>query len=81
MDKNQILREVNDIFINVLDEDNIVLTRDTTADDVEDWDSLSHIHIIVAIEQHFNIKFTSLEVQNFRNVGEMCDSIFKYISH
>jgi len=72
---------VNDIFINVLDEDNIVLTRDTTADDVEDWDSLSHIHIIVAIEQHFNIKFTSLEVQNFRNVGEMCDSIFKYISH
>jgi acyl carrier protein len=80
MDTNRILKEVNDIFIDILDEDNIILTRDTIADDVEDWDSLSHIHIIVAIEKHFKIKFTSLEIQNFKNIGDMCDCILKKIS-
>lgn len=75
MDKGQILKEVNDIFINVLDEDGIVLTRETTANDVEEWDSLTHIQLVVAIEKHFQIKFTSSEIQHFKNVGEMCDSI------
>ena len=75
MDASQILKEVTDIFINVLDEDNIVLTMDTIADDIEEWDSLSHIQLVVAIEKHFQIKFTSSEIQNFKNVGEMCDSI------
>ena len=75
MDASQILKEVTDIFINLLDEDNIVLTMDTIADDIEEWDSLSHIQLVVAIEKHFQIKFTSSEIQNFKNVGEMCDSI------
>lgn len=75
MDTNQILREVNKIFIDVLDEDNIVLNRDTIADDIEEWDSLTHIQLVVAIEKHFQIKFTSSEIQRFKNVGEMCDSI------
>lgn len=76
MDSNQILKEVNDIFINVLDEDDIVLTRDTVADDIEEWDSLTHIQLVVAIEKHFQVKFTSSEIQGFKNVGGMCDSIF-----
>ena len=77
MDINQILQEVNELFIDVLDEENIILRRDSTADDVEDWDSLTNMRLIVAIEKHFNIKFTSSEIQNFKNVGEMCDSIIK----
>ena len=75
MDQDQVLKEVNDIFKDVLDEDGIQLTRETVADDVEDWDSLTHINIVVAIEKRFNIKFTSLEIQNFEDVGAMCDSI------
>ena len=77
MDQRQLLKEVNDIFKDVLDEEGIVLTRETVADDVEDWDSLTHINIVVAIEKEFNIKFTSLEIQNFEDVGAMCDSISK----
>ena len=75
MDQDQILKEVNDIFKDVLDEQYIQLNRETVADDVEEWDSLTHINIVVAIEKRFNIKFTSLEIQNFENVGAMCDSI------
>ncbi|MEW6599511.1 MAG: acyl carrier protein [Nitrospirota bacterium] len=80
MDQGQILKEVNDIFKDVLDEDGISLTRETVADDVEDWDSLTHINIVVAIEKHFNIKFTSLEIQNFKDVGAMCDRISEKLS-
>lgn len=79
MDLNQILKELNDIFIEVLDEMDVVLTRDTVADDIEEWDSLTHIQLVVAIEKHFQIKFTSSEIQNFKNVGEMCDCIFEKI--
>jgi len=73
MDKT--LHEVNNIFIQVLDDKNIVLQRETTANDIEDWDSLTHVQLIVAIEKHFNIKFTSTEIMKFKNVGEMCDAI------
>ena len=75
MDNMQVLKEVNEIFIDVLDEDEIVLKRETTADDIEDWDSLVHMQLILAIEKHFNIKFISSEILKFKNVGEMCDSI------
>ncbi len=77
MDANQVLNDVKNIFIDVLDEEDIALTRDTTSDDVEEWDSLTHIQLVIAIEKHFNIKFTSSEIQNFANVGEMCDKIYE----
>lgn len=77
MDPSQVIKEVNDIFIDVLDEEDIVLKRNTTANDIEDWDSLTHIQLVVAIEKHFNIKFTSSEIQNFADVGEMCDRIYE----
>ena len=75
MNFDQVLSEVNDIFIDVLDDEDIKLAYETTADHVEDWDSLSHIQIVVAVENHFDVKFTSLEVQNFENVGQMCDAV------
>jgi acyl carrier protein len=71
----QILKEVNQIFTDVLDNDSITLKKDTTANDVEEWDSLTHIQLIVAIEKHFKIRFTSAEIQSWKNVGEMCDAI------
>lgn len=75
MEKNQILEEVQEIFREVLDNEEIVLANETTADDIEEWDSLTHIQLIVAVEKHFKIKFTSKEILSWQNVGEMIDCI------
>lgn len=75
MEKQEILSQVQEIFCDVLDNEDLVLTMTTTASDVEDWDSLTHIQLIVAIEKHFGIKFTSKEILSWANVGEMVDCI------
>lgn len=75
MEKQEILSRVQEIFCDVLDNEDLVLTMTTTASDVEDWDSLTHIQLIVAIEKHFGIKFTSKEILSWANVGEMVDCI------
>jgi acyl carrier protein len=80
MNFDQALSQVNDIFIEVLDDEDVKLAYETTADQVEDWDSLSHIQIIVAVENHFDVKFTTLEIQDFENVGQMCDAVVAKIS-
>lgn len=75
MEKTEILAKVQDIFRDVLDNEDIKLTNDICADDIEEWDSLSHIQLIVAIEKSFKIKFTSKEILSWNNVGEMIDCI------
>jgi len=75
MDRNEILNTVNNVFIDVLDDDNLVLTEATTANDVEEWDSLNHIQLVVAIERQFKIRFASQDILSWQNVGEMVDSI------
>ena len=77
MDANAIMKLVNEIFIDVLDNDDIVLSRETSAKDIEEWDSLNHIQLIVAIEKKFNQRFTTAEINGWKNVGEMCDAIEK----
>lgn len=72
---DQALTEITQIIRVVLDSDDIVLKRETTAQEVEKWDSLSHIEIVVAVEKHFKIRFNFAELQKFKNVGEMCDNI------
>ena len=75
MERTDIYSKLNDIFIDVLDLDEVNLTDATSANDIEEWDSLSHIQLIVAIEKAFGIKFTSLEIMKWRNVGEMVNSM------
>jgi acyl carrier protein len=75
MDRNEILTIVNVVFSEVLDQDRLVLTEATTADDVADWDSLTHIQLVVAVEKRFAIRFGSKEIRSWKNVGEMIDSI------
>jgi acyl carrier protein len=77
MDFNGVLSRVKTVFLDVLDIDDVELNYETTAKDVEDWDSLTHIQLIVAIEKNFNIRFNSGEIQSFKNVGEMCDKILE----
>ena len=70
-----ILKKVNEIFVDILDDEDIAINAETTANDVDDWDSLTHIQLIVAVEKAFEVKFTSSEIQRWQNVGEMCEAI------
>lgn len=79
MERTDIYSKLNEIFIDVLDLDEVELTDATSANDIEEWDSLSHIQLIVAVEKAFGIKFTSLEIMKWKNVGEMVDSILEKI--
>ena len=72
---NEMLSDINIIFKDVLENDNLIIENETTADDIEEWDSLSHIQLIVAIEKYFKIRFTSGEINSFKNVGQMCEAI------
>ncbi|MFM2359920.1 MAG: hypothetical protein RLY16_1913 [Bacteroidota bacterium] len=75
MDNTQILNSIQEILRDVADDDAIVINENSTADDVEGWDSLTHIQLVVAIEKQFKIKFTAAEIQKWKNVGEMIVSI------
>ena len=70
-----IFEVLNDIFADVLDLDDVALQDDTTADDIEEWDSLSHIRLVVSIEQHYGIKFTTAEIEGLSSVGHLVDHI------
>ncbi len=73
--KSEILKEVNRQFNDITGIQSIVLHPETTAYDVPEWDSLTHIQLVVNLEKYFKIKFTSAEVQNWKNAGEIVTSI------
>lgn len=75
MEEVQVLAKLTPIFQDVLDNDNIELSRSLTAGDVDEWDSLSHIRLIVAVERAFRVKFQSMEIADLKNVGDMVDLI------
>lgn len=66
----EILDTLNDIFRDILDDEDIELTPETTAQDVADWDSANHINIIVSAEMRFGVKFSSGDVERMKNVGD-----------
>jgi acyl carrier protein len=75
MDRNKIYERLTEVFIDVFDDEDIKLNDNTTSDDIEDWDSLEHVNLIVAIEKEFGMKFTMGEVTGMKNVGAMVDII------
>ena len=75
MPNPNMIQAINKIFVDVLDEENIVITPETTSDEIDEWDSLNHIHLVVAIEKHFKVKFSTKEIYNWNNVADMCQSI------
>ena len=80
MEKNEILKELNKIFIKIFEDDSIVLNENTTTEDVAAWDSLNHIQMITAVEKHFKIRFELNDLLNFKNVGDLCEGIQKKLS-
>lgn len=75
MERKEILVKVQDVFRDVLDNEELELQETMSAGDIEDYDSLSHIQLVVAIEKSFGIKFTSKEIMSWDNIGSMIDSI------
>ena len=72
---DDIYQRLATIFEDVFDEDDIVVTDATTANDIAEWDSLRHIRLIIAVEKEFGIKFLTSEVNEFKNVGELVEKI------
>jgi len=77
MTHDEVLSELQGIFRTLFDDGSIEVSDVTTADDIEDWDSLEHINLINMIEQHFRIRLDMKEVVNFKNVGDMIRCIVK----
>lgn len=67
--------ELQEIFRDVFDDESLLISEETTADDIEDWDSFAQMNLIVAIEKQFGIKFNIKEINSLKNVGEMMELI------
>lgn len=77
MTREEVMKTLNEIFCNVFDDDSIVLTDKTNSSDIDDWDSLEQINLIVNIENEFGMMFDMAEVSDLANVGEMADLIMR----
>lgn len=72
-----ILKKLEVIFRDVFDDEDIVLTNETTANDIEDWDSLAQINLLIAIKKEFKINFDLEEVSKYKNVGDIVEAVKK----
>ena len=75
MQEKEIYERLDEVFRDVFDDGELTVSAETTADDIDDWDSLSHITLITAVEDEFGIRFKMGEVSGMKNVGEMVDII------
>jgi len=76
----EITEKLTNIFREVFDDETINLDEEMTADDVDAWDSLSHVNLMIAIELAFDIEFKQNEIQGFNNVGELIKNIKEKVS-
>lgn len=72
LSRTAVLRQVNEVLAAVVDKSDLVVDEDTTAGDVQGWDSLAHTTFIAAVEKRFAVKFTLREVMRFKNIGDLC---------
>jgi acyl carrier protein len=80
MQESEIYSRLTDIFRDIFDDDSIVIKPETTAADIEDWDSFNHINLIVATEAKFGIKFQTAEIESMKNVGHFVALIEKKLA-
>lgn len=79
MKRDEATRRVQNIFKEIFDDEDLAVDDNTTANDIEDWDSFEHINLVVAMEQDFHIKFPMKKIAALKNVGEMIDLILEMI--
>lgn len=79
MSREEVFEKLNEVFRDVFDDETITVNDSTTADDIEDWDSLEHINLMAAVESEFGIKFSMGQIVTMKNVGEMADIILQKI--
>lgn len=77
MNREEILKKVTDIFREIFDDETLIISEKTNAEDIEAWDSIENINVIVAMEKEFGIKFQIMEIGKMENVGEMVSLIGK----
>ena len=77
MEQHELMEQTQAIFRENFDDDSLVITRQTTAEDIEDWDSLEQINLLTAMEKQFGVKFTLDDVRDLENVGDMADLIVR----
>ena len=77
MTREEVFERLNKVFQEVFDDETIEVNDDTTSEDIDDWDSIEHINLIVAVEEEFSIKIPMGKVVTMKNVGEMADIILQ----
>ena len=77
MTREEVYERLTEVFCEVFDDDTIELNDDTTADDIEEWDSFEHINLLVAVQDEFSFKIPMGKVVTMKNVGEMVDIILE----
>jgi acyl carrier protein len=73
--RDEILLKIRDVMMDVFDLDRLTISESTTAEDIEEWDSLSHLRLVAQVEAEFGVTFASSEVERLENVGDMVSSI------
>ncbi len=79
MERNEIYKKLTEIFRDVLDNDEIILKETTSANDIDEWDSLAQIMLLAEIQKAYSIRFKSADTIRWKNVGEMVDTIITLI--
>ena len=75
MNRREIMERLTVVFRDVFEDDSLVITEETNAKDIEEWDSLTHVALIVAVQEEFDIHFSVKDIIGMKNVGEMMDII------
>jgi acyl carrier protein len=79
MNKEEVFYKVQEVFRDIFDDENLIIQSSTNSDDIEEWDSLNHVNLVIAIEKAFKIKFNFHELATLKDVGGMIELIFKKI--
>lgn len=72
---NDLMESIQPIFRDIFEDDELIISRETSAETIEEWDSLAHINLVTSIEQEFGVRFALGELESLQNVGEMVDLI------
>jgi acyl carrier protein len=79
LNKEEIIEKIIPVFRTVFEDENLEIDEKSNSDNVNGWDSLNHIYLVVAIEEQFNIKFLAEDIQKWDNVGDMAEYISNHV--